>query len=255
MPRHEGLPPAYIWPPAIDPLTPKNMALSPEDASLHRRPVRDRRRPPAPHPGLPLRPVEGPARRDRRVADRRGRATRDVQLALVGSMAHDDPEGWDYYNQTVAAAGRRPGHLHPLEPEQRRLGRGERVPGALGGARAEVDPGGLRAHGHRGALEGEADRRGARRAGSSTRSRTARPASSSIPSRSVPRRCRAILDDPPGARADGASRQGVRAPATSSRRGSCGTGSRCSTAARGTTRRRRARRPRSTSGLVAMSRR
>jgi trehalose synthase len=28
----------------------------------------------------------------------------DVQLALVGSMAHDDPEGWDYYNQTVAYA-------------------------------------------------------------------------------------------------------------------------------------------------------
>ena len=26
-------PPAYIWPPAIDPLAPKNMALSPEDAS------------------------------------------------------------------------------------------------------------------------------------------------------------------------------------------------------------------------------
>ena len=29
----------------------------------------------------------------------------DVQLALVGSMAHDDPEGWDFYNQTVAYAG------------------------------------------------------------------------------------------------------------------------------------------------------
>ena len=28
----------------------------------------------------------------------------DVQLALVGSMAHDDPEGWDYYNRTVAHA-------------------------------------------------------------------------------------------------------------------------------------------------------
>src|SRR5213079_1603129 len=27
------------------------------------------------------------------------------QLALVGSMAHDDPEGRDYYNQTVAYAG------------------------------------------------------------------------------------------------------------------------------------------------------
>src|SRR2546421_7278529 len=29
---------------------------------------------------------------------------REVQLALVGSMAHDDPEGWDFYNQTVAYA-------------------------------------------------------------------------------------------------------------------------------------------------------
>jgi trehalose synthase len=27
-----------------------------------------------------------------------------VQLALVGSMAHDDPEGWDFYNRTVAYA-------------------------------------------------------------------------------------------------------------------------------------------------------
>src|SRR5258707_11318358 len=28
----------------------------------------------------------------------------DIQLALVGSMAHDDPEGWDYYNRTVEHA-------------------------------------------------------------------------------------------------------------------------------------------------------
>ena len=31
-----------------------------------------------------------------------------MQLALVGSMAHDDPEGWDFYNQTVAYAGEDP---------------------------------------------------------------------------------------------------------------------------------------------------
>jgi len=29
----------------------------------------------------------------------------EVQLALVGSMASDDPEGWDFYNATVAHAG------------------------------------------------------------------------------------------------------------------------------------------------------
>ena len=28
----------------------------------------------------------------------------DVQLALVGSMASDDPEGWDFYNSTLAHA-------------------------------------------------------------------------------------------------------------------------------------------------------
>ena len=27
-----------------------------------------------------------------------------MQLALVGSMAHDDPEGWEYYNRTVEYA-------------------------------------------------------------------------------------------------------------------------------------------------------
>jgi trehalose synthase len=27
-----------------------------------------------------------------------------IQLALVGSMAHDDPEGWDFYHRTVAHA-------------------------------------------------------------------------------------------------------------------------------------------------------
>src|SRR6266540_6749919 len=33
VPRGEGLPPCYIWAPAIDPLAPKNMALSAEDAA------------------------------------------------------------------------------------------------------------------------------------------------------------------------------------------------------------------------------
>ena len=33
VPRFDRLPPAYIWPPAIDPLAPKNMALAAEDAS------------------------------------------------------------------------------------------------------------------------------------------------------------------------------------------------------------------------------
>src|SRR4029078_7647144 len=32
VPHTGGLPELFIWPPAIDPLTPKNMALAPEDA-------------------------------------------------------------------------------------------------------------------------------------------------------------------------------------------------------------------------------
>lgn len=37
----------------------------------------------------------------------------EVQLALVGSMAHDDPEGWWYYDRTLRHAGEDP-DLHVL---------------------------------------------------------------------------------------------------------------------------------------------
>ena len=130
VPDSDGLPAAWIWPPAIDPLAPKNMALSAEDAAY----IVDQF-------GIDVkRPLITQVSRFDPWKDPLGvieawrivrRSHPEVQLALVGSMAHDDPEGWEYYNRTVAAAGRRSGHLHPLEPEQRRLRRGERVPGAL----------------------------------------------------------------------------------------------------------------------------
>ncbi len=102
--HHEGLPPAYIWPPAIDPLTPKNMALPIEDASY----IVDQFGIDVERPLLtqvsrfdpwkdPLGVIDA-----YRVVKEREPA---VQLALVGSMAHDDPEGWDFYHQTVAYAG------------------------------------------------------------------------------------------------------------------------------------------------------
>jgi trehalose synthase len=104
VPGSNGLPPAYIWPPAIDPLTPKNMALSPEDAAY----IVDQF-------GIDIsRPLVSQISRFDPWKDPLGvieawrllRARHpEIQLALVGSMAHDDPEGWDYYNQTVAAAG------------------------------------------------------------------------------------------------------------------------------------------------------
>jgi trehalose synthase len=103
VPAAEGLPPAYIWPPAIDPLTPKNMALSAEDAAyivdqfgidVDRTLVSQISR------FDPWKDPVGVIKAWRLLRARQP----STQLALVGSMAHDDPEGWDYYNQTVAAA-------------------------------------------------------------------------------------------------------------------------------------------------------
>jgi trehalose synthase len=98
------LPTAWIWPPAIDPLAPKNMALSAEDAAY----IVDQF-------GIDVsRPLITQVSRFDPWKDPLGvieawRIVReshpDVQLALVGSMAHDDPEGWEYYNRTVEAAG------------------------------------------------------------------------------------------------------------------------------------------------------
>ncbi len=102
-PRVGGLPPAYIWPPAIDPLTPKNMALSAEDAAY----IVDQFGIDVERPLLTQVSRFDPWKDPLGVIDayRGVKAERpEVQLALVGSMAHDDPEGWDYYNRTVKYA-------------------------------------------------------------------------------------------------------------------------------------------------------
>jgi trehalose synthase len=103
VPRAPGLPECYIWPPAIDPLAPKNMALSPEDAAY----IVDQFGIDVDRPLLtqvsrfdPWKDPLGVIDAYREVKARYP----DVQLALVGSMAHDDPEGWEFYNQTVAYA-------------------------------------------------------------------------------------------------------------------------------------------------------
>jgi trehalose synthase len=93
-----------IVPPAIDPLAPKNMALSPEDAAY----VCDQF-------GLDVdRPLMCQVSRFDPWKDPLGvidayrivkEKLPDVQLALVGSMASDDPEGWDFFNATIAHAG------------------------------------------------------------------------------------------------------------------------------------------------------
>jgi trehalose synthase len=92
-----------IVPPAIDPLTPKNMQLSPEDASFV-----------CAQFGIDIdRPLMAQVSRFDPWKDPLGvidayRLVKErfssVQLALVGSMASDDPEGWDFFNATIAHA-------------------------------------------------------------------------------------------------------------------------------------------------------
>ena len=94
---------AYVWPPAIDPLAPKNMALSPEDAAY----IVDQFGPDVERPLLTQVSRFDPWKDPLGVIDayRLVKAkVPEVQLALVGSMAHDDPEGWDYYNRTLEYA-------------------------------------------------------------------------------------------------------------------------------------------------------
>jgi trehalose synthase len=103
VPDTDELPEAFIWPPAIDPLSPKNMALSAEDAAY----IVDQFGIDVERPLLTQVSRFDPWKDPLGVIDvfRLTRRKHDgLQLALVGSMAHDDPEGWEYYNQTVEYA-------------------------------------------------------------------------------------------------------------------------------------------------------
>jgi len=103
VPRRDGLPPCVIWPPAIDPLAPKNMALSPEDAAY----IVDQFGIDVSRPLLTQVSRFDPWKDPLGVIDAYRLVKQEhpgVQLALVGSMGHDDPEGWEYWNQTVAYA-------------------------------------------------------------------------------------------------------------------------------------------------------
>ncbi|MGD0167901.1 MAG: glycosyltransferase [Gaiellaceae bacterium] len=103
VPRYAGLPSAYIWPPAIDPLAPKNMALSREDAAY----ILDQFGIDVERPLLTQVSRFDPWKDPLGVIDAYRLVKKEqpgVQLALVGSMAHDDPEGWDFFNRTVGYA-------------------------------------------------------------------------------------------------------------------------------------------------------
>jgi trehalose synthase len=98
------VPDPVVMPPAIDPLAPKNMSLSPEDAAY----IVDQF-------GLDVeRPLMVQVSRFDPWKDPLGvidayRLVREevdeLQLALVGSMATDDPEGWEYFTRTTEYAG------------------------------------------------------------------------------------------------------------------------------------------------------
>jgi len=93
-----------IIPPAIDPLSPKNMELEQEEIeNIVRKYKLD-----------PNRPIITQVSRFDPWKDPLGvidmyrivkREIKDVQLVLIASMANDDPEGWEYYEKTARHAG------------------------------------------------------------------------------------------------------------------------------------------------------
>ncbi|MFL5827123.1 MAG: glycosyltransferase [Thermoleophilaceae bacterium] len=93
----------HICPPAIDPLSPKNMALSPEDAAF----VCDQFGIDVDRPLMCQVSRFDPWKDPLGVIDAYRSVTAElpeVQLALVGSMATDDPEGWEFFNSTLEYA-------------------------------------------------------------------------------------------------------------------------------------------------------
>jgi trehalose synthase len=94
----------HICPPAIDPLSPKNMALSPEDAAF----VCDQFGIDVDRPLICQVSRFDPWKDPLGVIDAYRLVNEEmpeVQLALVGSMATDDPEGWEFFNSTLEYAG------------------------------------------------------------------------------------------------------------------------------------------------------
>ena len=97
---HNGV---KIIPPAIDPLSPKNMAFSPDDAAF----VCKQFGIDVDRPLLTQVSRFDPWKDPVGVIDAYRQVTEelpDVQLALVGSMATDDPEGWEFFQHTFEYA-------------------------------------------------------------------------------------------------------------------------------------------------------
>ncbi|MSO41394.1 MAG: glycosyltransferase [Solirubrobacterales bacterium] len=100
MDGHGGV---HIVPPAIDPLSPKNMAFAPDDASF----VCDQFGIDVDRPLICQVSRFDPWKDPMGVIDAYRIVTEEVpevQLALVGSMATDDPEGWEFFQSTIQHA-------------------------------------------------------------------------------------------------------------------------------------------------------
>jgi trehalose synthase len=94
------LPGLTIIPPAIDPLSPKNMALSADDARY----IVSQFGVDTERPFMVQVSRFDPWKDPLGVIDAYKLVKEEVpeiQLVLIGSMAHDDPEGWDYWYKTV----------------------------------------------------------------------------------------------------------------------------------------------------------
>ncbi len=92
-----------IIPPAIDPLSPKNMAFSPDDAAF----VCNQFGIDVDRPLITQVSRFDPWKDPMGVIDAYRSVTEqlpEVQLALVGSMATDDPEGWEFFQHTFEYA-------------------------------------------------------------------------------------------------------------------------------------------------------
>jgi trehalose synthase len=94
------LPGLTLIPPAIDPLSPKNMALSTDDSRY----IVNQFGVDVDRPFMVQVSRFDPWKDPLGVIDAYRMAKEqipEVQLVLIGSMAHDDPEGWDYWYKTV----------------------------------------------------------------------------------------------------------------------------------------------------------
>jgi trehalose synthase len=97
---HGGI---QIIPPAIDPLSPKNMAFSPDDAAF----VCNQFGIDVDRPLITQVSRFDPWKDPMGVIDAYREVTKEIpeaQLALVGSMATDDPEGWEFFQKTFEYA-------------------------------------------------------------------------------------------------------------------------------------------------------